>query len=82
MDDTTEVRGHLKARSVDLLVCDLPYGVQHGSTAPAAGLQRGPDDLLRRRAARLARGAAAGRRGWRWRGTGAPSSAPGWPSCW
>jgi tRNA G10 N-methylase Trm11 len=27
-------------------VCDLPYGVQHGSTPPAGALQRSPDDLL------------------------------------
>jgi tRNA G10 N-methylase Trm11 len=45
MDDTAAVGGHLKPRSIDLLVCDLPYGVQHGSTA-AAGLRRDPDDLL------------------------------------
>jgi hypothetical protein len=45
-DDTTAVRSHLKARSVDLLVCDLPYGVQHGSTSSPGRLQRSPDELL------------------------------------
>lgn len=51
-DDTLAARAHLKARSVDLLVCDLPYGVQHGSqSGPQSGggrLQRGPGGLLRR----------------------------------
>jgi tRNA G10 N-methylase Trm11 len=45
-DDTTALRSHLKARSVDLLVCDLPYGVQHGSTPSPGRLQRSPDELL------------------------------------
>jgi hypothetical protein len=45
-DDTVQLRSHLKARSVDLLVCDLPYGVQHGSTPAAGALQRSPAQLL------------------------------------
>lgn len=47
-DDTVGARGHLKARTADLLVCDLPYGVQHGSRSPAGLLERGPAELLRR----------------------------------
>lgn len=50
-DDTCNARAHLKARSFDVLVCDLPYGVQHGSQqgAPrsAGALARGPAGLLR-----------------------------------
>jgi hypothetical protein len=45
-DDTTALLGHVKARSVDLLVGDLPYGVQHGSTPSTGALQRSPDQLL------------------------------------
>lgn len=44
-DDTAAVRDHVRSRSVDLLVADLPYGVQHGSRA-AAGLGRTPAGLL------------------------------------
>ncbi|MEX2292237.1 MAG: hypothetical protein WD691_00500 [Acidimicrobiales bacterium] len=46
-DDTLNARSHLKARTVDLVVCDLPYGVQHGAQAPGARLDRGPAGLLR-----------------------------------
>ena len=46
-DDTLNARTHLKARTVDLLVCDLPYGVQHGSQPEGARLERGPAGLLR-----------------------------------
>ena len=46
VDDTTLVGDHLKARSVDLLVADLPYGVQHGATPSPGTLQRSPDELL------------------------------------
>ena len=45
-DDTAAARSHLSARSIDALVCDLPYGVQHGSTAASGSLQRRPDELL------------------------------------
>jgi hypothetical protein len=45
-DDTLGARTHLKARSIDVLVCDLPYGVQHGAQAGAAGWERGPAALL------------------------------------
>lgn len=46
-DDTLGARAHLKPRSADLLVCDLPYGVQHGAQAPGGRLERGPAGLLR-----------------------------------
>jgi SAM-dependent methyltransferase len=45
-DDTAALREHLTARSVDLLVCDLPYGVQHGATPAPGVLRRSPDELL------------------------------------
>jgi hypothetical protein len=45
-DDTTTARSYLKERSIDLLACDLPYGVQHGATPSPGTLQRGPQDLL------------------------------------
>lgn len=45
-DDTARLRDHLGARSVDLLVCDLPYGVQHGASPAPGALQRSPSDLL------------------------------------
>jgi hypothetical protein len=47
-DDTLNARTHLGARTMDLLVCDLPYGVQHGSQPAAGRLERGPAGLLRR----------------------------------
>jgi tRNA G10 N-methylase Trm11 len=31
---------------MDLLACDLPYGVQHGAGATPGTLQRGPEALL------------------------------------
>ena len=40
-DDTTRAASHFGARSFDLLVSDLPYGVHHGSTADS-GLHRSP----------------------------------------
>ena len=43
-DDTRKAVDHLGKRSVDVIVTDLPYGVQHGSTA--AALRRSPVDLL------------------------------------
>lgn len=45
-DDTLNARSHLKARSMDLIVCDLPYGVQHGAQPADRTLQRGPAGLL------------------------------------
>jgi SAM-dependent methyltransferase len=45
-DDTVAGRDHYKARSMDVLVCDLPYGVQHGSRPTTATLERGPERLL------------------------------------
>jgi len=46
-DDTLAARAHLKARFADIIVCDLPYGVQHGSRPAGAALDRGPAALLR-----------------------------------
>src|SRR5438105_2964129 len=43
--DTTTAVSHLGKASVDVVVTDLPYGVQHGSQG-AAGLRRSPADLL------------------------------------
>lgn len=45
-DDTIRAREHFGARSMDLLVCDLPYGVRHGSRPDAGALDRGPERLL------------------------------------
>jgi len=45
-DDTARARDHFKARTFDLLACDLPYGVQHGSRPADGTLQRGPEGLL------------------------------------
>jgi hypothetical protein len=44
-DDTVRGGEHFPARSFDLLVADLPYGVQHGSAAVGA-LARSPDELI------------------------------------
>ena len=44
-DYSRAARDHHKARSVDLVVGDLPYGVQHGSTSDH-GRARGPEALL------------------------------------
>jgi Putative RNA methylase family UPF0020 len=45
-DDSRAAREHHKARSVDVLVGDLPYGVQHGSTAGRGERSRGPEAFL------------------------------------
>lgn len=45
-DDTVRARDHFPARSMDLVVGDLPYGVQHGSRPDAASLDRAPERLL------------------------------------
>lgn len=44
--DTTDIDGLLKARSVDVIVTDTPYGVQHGSHGDR--IARSPLDLLGR----------------------------------
>ncbi len=44
-DDSCNAREHHKARSIDLLAADLPYGVQHGAVA-GEGRARGPDGFL------------------------------------
>ncbi|MGH9276294.1 MAG: TRM11 family SAM-dependent methyltransferase [Acidimicrobiales bacterium] len=46
-DDTLGARTHLRARAIDVVVCDLPYGVQHGSQPVVGKLDRGPAGLLR-----------------------------------
>ena len=43
--DTRELAHLLPARSVDAIVGDLPYGVQHGGRS-AAGWQRSPLEVL------------------------------------
>ncbi|MFP5256919.1 MAG: TRM11 family SAM-dependent methyltransferase [Acidimicrobiia bacterium] len=45
-DDTRAARTHFKDRSMDLLVCDLPYGVQHGAHGEGTRPSRGPSRLL------------------------------------
>jgi hypothetical protein len=45
-DDTRHVDDHFPKRSFDLLVADLPYGVQHGNRSPDR-LTRDPSELLR-----------------------------------
>jgi hypothetical protein len=45
-DDTLRIRDHFKPRTMDVLVCDLPYGVRHGSRSPAGALERRPEELL------------------------------------
>ena len=45
-DDTVAAGDHFGSRSMDLLVCDLPYGVRHGSRPAKGALDRGPERLL------------------------------------
>jgi putative RNA methylase family UPF0020 len=45
--DTLQGREVFRASSFDVLVADLPYGVQHGSRSPAASLSRKPLELLK-----------------------------------
>jgi DNA modification methylase len=44
--DTTTVADHFRRESFDLLVVDLPYGVQHGSRGADSSLARNPLELL------------------------------------
>jgi hypothetical protein len=44
--DTTTVAEQFRRSSFDLLVVDLPYGVQHGSHSVERGLARNPLELL------------------------------------
>jgi SAM-dependent methyltransferase len=44
-DDTRKVVDHLGKGSVDVIVTDLPYGVQHGASS-GGDLRRSPADLL------------------------------------
>jgi len=45
--DTTSTAEFFRPGSADVIVTDAPYGVQHGSRSAAAGLARGPLELLR-----------------------------------
>ena len=45
-DDSRAARDHHKARSVDLLVGDLPYGVQHGADTGRGSRARLPETFL------------------------------------
>ena len=45
-DDSRLLLGHHKARSMDLLVADLPYGVQHGAADGDGRSARGPEAFL------------------------------------
>jgi hypothetical protein len=44
--DTTRAGEFFRPRTIDVLVTDAPYGVQHGSRTGPAGLARRPLDLL------------------------------------
>ena len=44
--DTNRAREFFRPRSFDVLVADLPYGVQHGSRSGPARLSRSPAELL------------------------------------
>ncbi|HUC23140.1 MAG TPA: SAM-dependent methyltransferase [Streptosporangiaceae bacterium] len=44
--DTTRASEFFRPSTIDLLVTDAPYGVQHGSRSAASGLARRPQDLL------------------------------------
>ncbi|ASR35332.1 DNA modification methylase [Prauserella marina] len=44
--DTLETDQLLRKESVDVIVTDAPYGVQHGSKSADASLSRGPRELL------------------------------------
>jgi predicted RNA methylase len=46
--DTTRLDGLIRRDCADVLVADLPYGVQHGSHHDDLGLTRSPLDLLER----------------------------------
>jgi SAM-dependent methyltransferase len=45
-DDTVHTRDHLKGSSVDVIVGDLPYGVQHAARTDEWGRSRNPEGLL------------------------------------
>jgi len=45
-DDTLLAREHLKRSSVDVIVADLPYGIQHGSRTAQWGSSRDATGLL------------------------------------
>jgi SAM-dependent methyltransferase len=45
-DDTVNAAYHVKRRSIDVVVADLPYGVQHANRAGPGRPSRSPDELL------------------------------------
>lgn len=45
-DDTVLAGDHVPAKTVDVMVADLPYGVQHGARPEAGRLSRSPEELL------------------------------------
>jgi tRNA G10 N-methylase Trm11 len=45
--DTGRAGEFFRPGTVDLVVTDAPYGVQHGSRSAVSGLARRPQDLLR-----------------------------------
>jgi SAM-dependent methyltransferase len=44
--DTARAREFFRPATIDLVVTDAPYGVQHGSRSASSGLARRPQDLL------------------------------------
>jgi hypothetical protein len=45
-DDTLSTREHIKRSSIDVIVADLPYGIQHGSRTELWGSSRNATGLL------------------------------------
>lgn len=45
--DTLHTAKFLKKNSIDILIGDLPYGVQHGSNTPTGSFTRNPEILLK-----------------------------------
>jgi hypothetical protein len=45
-DDTTNAAQHIRRRSIDVIVADLPYGIQHDNRAASGRVSRSPDELL------------------------------------
>jgi hypothetical protein len=47
-DDTVNALDHFKARSMDVVVADLPYGVRHENRPGEGRISRRPDELLQK----------------------------------
>jgi hypothetical protein len=47
-DDTMNAPDHVKERSADVIVADLPYGVQHENRPGGGRVSRSPEELLHR----------------------------------